>query len=182
MASTTLPGEPAARLGTKRDYGLSLVPWFVSPLILTVNGTFPSGQETNLPKVVLLIAFFGIAIVVAWRRSGPLAVHLRGLLAALPIFILFLSLLMVRHIPVVTGYYYGAIFASLFALLVGLLMAHVVQVVSWARPVTFSMPSTRSCSLRPRAYRRTYRRRSWRSSCVRRERVCPIARTCCRCF
>jgi len=116
-------------------FGLSLVPWFISPFILTVNGTFPSGQVTNLPKVVTLLAFFGLAIVVAVRSRGPFAVHLRGLLVALPLFIVFLSLLMVRHIPVVTGYYYGAIFASLFALLVGMLVTGVSRLLPAARPV-----------------------------------------------
>ena len=71
----------------------------------------------------------------AVKSKGPFAVHLRGLLVALPIFIVFLSLLMVRHVPVVTGYYYGAIFASLFALLVGMLMAGVSQVWPRARVV-----------------------------------------------
>lgn len=116
-------------------FGLSLVPWQLSPFILTVNGTWPSGQETNLPKIVILLLFFGVAAVVAVKSKGPLAVHLRGLLVALPIFILFLSLLMVRHIPVVTSYYYGAIFASLFALLIGLLAAGVSQVWPRARIV-----------------------------------------------
>lgn len=112
-------------------FGLSLVPWFVSPFILTVNGTWPSGQETNLPKTVVLLLFFAVAVVVAVKSRGPFAMHLRGLLVALPIFVVFLSLLMVRHIPVVTGYYYGAIFASLFALLTGLLLTGVSRV--WPR-------------------------------------------------
>ena len=47
--------------------------------------------------------------------------------------LVFLSLLMVRHIPVVTGYYYGAIFASLFALLVAMMLAGVSRVAPWSR-------------------------------------------------
>lgn len=126
--------EPEVLIGNLTTlFGLSLVPWFVSPFIITINGTWPSGQETNLPKIVLLALFFGAAIVVAVKSKGPLAAHLRGLLVSLPIFFLFLSLLMVRHIPVVTGYYYGAIFASLFALLVGLLAAGASQLVPWGR-------------------------------------------------
>jgi len=117
-------------------FGLSLVPRQISPFILTVNGTWPESQVTNLPKIVVLALFFALAIAVAVKSTGRLAMHLRGLLAALPIFILFLSLLMVRHIPVVTGYYYGAIFASLFALLVGMLVAGVSQV--WPRARAFA--------------------------------------------
>ena len=115
-------------------FGLSLVPWLVSPFIITVNGTWPSGQETNLPKIVLLALFFAAAVFVAVKSTGPCGAYLRGLLVALPIFFLFLSLLMVRHIPVVAGYYYGAIFASIFALLVGLLVAGASQVVALGRP------------------------------------------------
>ena len=54
-----------------------LVPWFVSPFILTVNGTWPEGQVTNLPKIDILALFFGVAIVAAVKTTGPLAVHLR---------------------------------------------------------------------------------------------------------
>lgn len=128
--------DPDVLLGNLTTlFGLSLAPWLTSPLILTVNGTWPSGQATNLPKIVTLLLFFGIAIFVAVKSRGPFAIHLRGLLVALPIFIVFLSLLMVRHIPVVTGYYYGAIFASLFALLIGLLVTGVSRVWPRARPV-----------------------------------------------
>ena len=115
-------------------FGLSLVPWQISPLIMTVNGTLPSGQVTNLPKMVILLLLRGRDLR-GREEQGPFAVHLRGLLVALPIFIVFLSLLMVRHIPVVTGYYYGAIFASLFALLIGMLMTGVSQVWPRARIV-----------------------------------------------
>jgi hypothetical protein len=116
-------------------FGLSLAPWFTSPLIYTLNGIFPSGQVDNLPKIVTLVAFFGLAVFLAVKTRGPLAVHLRGLLLSLPLFIIFLSLLMVRHIPVVTGYYYGAIFASLFALLVAMMLAGLSRVAPWSRPL-----------------------------------------------
>ncbi|HZO26493.1 MAG TPA: hypothetical protein VFH48_10945 [Chloroflexota bacterium] len=114
-------------------FGLSLVPWPVSPFIITINGTWPSGQETNLPKIVLLALFFAVTLYIAVKSTGPWVPYLRGLLVALPIFFLYLSLLMVRHVPVVTGYYYGAIFASVFALLVGLLVAGASQLVPWGR-------------------------------------------------
>jgi hypothetical protein len=116
-------------------FGLSLAPWFTTPLIYTLNDQFPSGQTTNLPKLVTLAAFFGVAIFLAVKSTGPLAVHLRGLLVSLPLFFLFLSLLMVRHIPIVTGYYYGAIFASIFALLAAMLVTAASRVAPWSRPV-----------------------------------------------
>jgi hypothetical protein len=116
-------------------FGLSLAPWFTTPLVYTLNDQFPSGQVTNLPKLVTLVAFFGAAIFLAVKSKGPFAVHLRGLLVSLPLFFLFLSLLMVRHIPIVTGYYYGAIFASLFALLVAMMVTAVSRIAPWSRPV-----------------------------------------------
>jgi hypothetical protein len=127
--------DPRVILGNVSTlFGLSLAPWFTTPLIYTLNDTFPSGQTTNLPKLITLVAFFGLAIFLAVKSRGPFAVHLRGLLLSLPIFFLFLSLLMVRHIPVVTGYYYGAIFASLFALLVGMMLTAASRVAPWSRP------------------------------------------------
>ena len=126
--------EPEVIVGNVTTlFGLSLVPALVSPLIITVYGTFPAGQVTNPPKLALLLLFFGVAVFVAVRSRGPFAVHLRGLLVSLPIFFLFLSLLMARHIPIVTGYYYGAIFASLFALLIGLLVRGASSLAPWAR-------------------------------------------------
>lgn len=108
-------------------FGLSLAPWMISPLTYTIGGVYPAGQVTNLPKIAILLLFFTAAVYLAIRCRGSVAVHLRGLLVSLPLFILFLSLLMARHIPVVTGYYYGAIFASIFAILVGLMLAGVAQ-------------------------------------------------------
>jgi hypothetical protein len=116
-------------------FGLSLAPWFTSPLIYTLNDLFPSGQVTNLPKIVTLVAFFGLAIFLAIKSRGPFAVHLRGLLVSLPLFFVFLSLLMVRHIPIVTGYYYGAIFASIFAILVAMMLTAASRVAPWSRPL-----------------------------------------------
>jgi hypothetical protein len=135
-AAVTNGLDPEVLLGNVGTlFGVSLVPWFVSPFVLTVNGTWPEYQVTNLPKVVILVLFFGLAIVVSVRSRGPFATHLRGLLVALPIFIIFLSLLMVRHIPVVTGYYYGAIFAAIFAVLVGMLLSGISRIAPAARPI-----------------------------------------------
>jgi hypothetical protein len=127
---------PSALVGNVTTlFGVSLVPWLISPFILTVYGTFPQDQVTNAPKVVILALFFGAVLLVAVRARGPVAAYLRGLLASLPLFFLFLSLLMARHLPVVTGYYYGAIFAAIFAVLVGLLVTGASQLAPWGRAV-----------------------------------------------
>jgi hypothetical protein len=116
-------------------FGISLVPYVVSPFQMAQHYPYPVGQATNLPKIVVLAAFFGVAIFVAWRARGPFANHLRGLLVALPVFFLFLSLLQVRHLPVSTGYYYGAIFAGLFAVLVGMMVKGVTLAWPAGRPL-----------------------------------------------
>jgi hypothetical protein len=103
-------------------FGLSLTPWFISSLIISPYGPFPGSQVTNLPKILILLFFFGAAMIVAFRTHGVFAVQVRGLLVSMLLFILFLSFLSIRHIPIVTGYYYGAAFASLFAILVGMLV------------------------------------------------------------
>jgi hypothetical protein len=103
--------------------GLSLSPWPLSPLVTSTYGDFPGSQVTNLPKLLLMALFFGAAGLVAWRKRATYGFQVLGLLVAIPLFVVFLSFVMIRHIPIVTGYYYGAGFASLFALLVGLLLA-----------------------------------------------------------
>lgn len=111
-------------------FGLSLAPWQLSPLVTSPYGDFPGSQVTNLPKLLLLLAFFGVCAFVIARTRSALRFQLLGLLLALPLFFFFLSFVMVRHMPIVTGYYYGAGFASLFAIIVGML----VQGVSAAAP------------------------------------------------
>jgi hypothetical protein len=117
-------------------FGLSLAPWQVSPFITSPYGDFPGSQVTNLPKIVLLAAFFGAAGLVAWRTRASYGRHIFGLLVAIPLFVVFLSLVMIRHIPIITGYYYGAGFASLLGLLIGLLLAGFSISRRWAaRPL-----------------------------------------------
>ena len=60
--------------------------------------------------------------------------YFRALLVAIAAFLLFLCLLSIRHIPIVTGFYYGASFASLFAILVGMLLSGISRVAPRARP------------------------------------------------
>ena len=116
-------------------FGLSLSPWFVSPLVQSPHGDFPGSQTSNLPQVALLLDFFGACAFVILRTRTMLRWRLLGLLLTLPFFFFFLSLIMVRHIPIVTGYYYGAGFASLFALLVGMLVAGLSLAAPALRPL-----------------------------------------------
>jgi hypothetical protein len=102
--------------------GLSLSPWFLSPLVQSPVGEFPGSQVSNLAQVALILAFLGACAFVIARTRTMLRWHLLGLLLALPPFFFFLTVVMVHHIPIVTGYYYGAGFASLLAVLVGLLV------------------------------------------------------------
>jgi len=102
--------------------GMSLADWRFTPLVTSRFGDYPGSQQDNLPKLATLLVFYGVAVWLAWRLGGPLAAYLRGALAALALFVVFLSVLLIRHIPVATGFYYGAAFAAVFALLVGLMV------------------------------------------------------------
>lgn len=119
--------------------GLSLAPYHLSPLIMSPFGDFPGSQVTNLPKALLLVGFFGVGAWAGWRARATFGWQILGLMAALVVFTLFLSLVMIRHIPIITGYYYGAGFSSLFALLVGLIVAGVSLTMPAARPLAALM-------------------------------------------
>ena len=114
--------------------GLSLVPWPISPLTPSPYGEYPGGQVDNVPKIVVLLAFFALLGLVAVRSRASYVLYFRGYLLALALFFLFLTGLSIRHIPIVTGYYYGAGFASLFAILIGLLVGCVSEMKPVARP------------------------------------------------
>jgi hypothetical protein len=109
-------------------FGVSLAPWYISPFVEMPWGHYPGTQVNNLPKLAIFLVFLGATLIIAWRATGRFGTYLRGLLVAIIVFGLFLSLLSVRHIPIVTGFYYGASFASLFAILVGMLFAGVARI------------------------------------------------------
>jgi hypothetical protein len=106
-------------------FGLSLVPHQISEFVRSPFGAYPGSQVVNLPKLAILAAFVGFVGHVAWSATGPAVVYLRRVLLATALFIVFLCLVMIRQFPIVTGYYYGAPFAVMFALLVGLAVASV---------------------------------------------------------
>lgn len=101
-------------------FGMALAPWQLSPLLKSPHGDYFGSQVNNFPKIVILIAFFSAAVILAYRRDLPFGGVLRGILAAAPLFMLFLTLLLIRHIPISTGYYYGCTFAVLLALIAAL--------------------------------------------------------------
>lgn len=106
-------------------FGMSLVPHQISEFVQSPFGAYPGSQVVNLPKLAILAAFVGFVGYVAWSATGPAVVYLRRALLATALFLVFLCLVMIRQFPVVTGYYYGAPFAVMFALLVGLAVASV---------------------------------------------------------
>lgn len=114
-------------------FGLSLAPHAISPLLSSDYGEFPDSRVTNLPKLLILLAFFGATLWIAIRARGTLRTYLRGFLVGLVLFLLFLDVLSIRHLPLVTGYYYGAGFASLFAILIGMLFSALSTVSPRAR-------------------------------------------------
>jgi hypothetical protein len=115
-------------------FGVSLAPWVISPFVQMPWGTYPGTQVNNLPKLLIFLVFFGAVALIAVRARGAFGMYFRGLLAAIVVFGLFLSLLSIRHIPIVTGFYYGASFASLFSILVGMLFAGISDLIPKARP------------------------------------------------
>jgi len=100
-------------------FGLSLVPRQISQLTLSGYGDYYGGQVNNLAKILIFVFFFG-SIGILTRYEKNLKQIFIGFLIAFGLFMLFLSLLLVRHIPIATGYYYGTPFAVLFAILIAL--------------------------------------------------------------
>jgi hypothetical protein len=113
--STFGPGTVAANFVTL--FGVSLVPWQLSPFVTSPFGAYPGTQVTNWPKIVIFAAVFGGLAVTAVRSAAPAVKYLRRTILAIALFLIFYSLVAIRHIPVSTGYYYGSAFAALLALL-----------------------------------------------------------------
>jgi len=112
-------------------FGLSLIPWPISPLITSPYGDYPGGQVNNIPKVAGILAFFLCLGWLASKSETPARRYVWGALGATVLFLLYLSVLLIRHIPVATGFYYGQAFAVMFALLVGLAYGAIPR---WRQP------------------------------------------------
>lgn len=110
-------------------FGASLVPWQISPLVaLPGSGGVLSGQKFGLLQLGLLIPVFGGIGFLAWRAKGDFGRRFRSLILATLLFVLFQSMLSGRHVPYITGYYYGAAFSIFFAMLAGFSFAALVRI------------------------------------------------------
>jgi len=101
-------------------FGFAAVPSELSPFVKSDHGDYPGTQLNNPFKWAVLFCTIAVGCVLALRGKAPARYKLRTMPLSFLGFFLFLTLLLVRHIPVATGFYYGAIFAVLFAMFVGL--------------------------------------------------------------
>jgi hypothetical protein len=101
-------------------FGFGAVPSEISPFIQSDHGAYPGTQVANAAKWVLVIGTLAIAVALATYGKPPARYYLRTLPVVFVGFFVFLTLLLIRHIPIATGYYYGAMYAVLFAVFVGL--------------------------------------------------------------
>jgi hypothetical protein len=101
-------------------FGVSLVPWQVSPLIAQSKvGVVLSGQEIGFAELAILLPAFAGMVYLAWHAKWEYRRRFQLLLLATVLFVVFQSLLNGRHIPYITGYYYGGTFAVFFSMLAG---------------------------------------------------------------
>lgn len=100
-------------------FGTSIVPYQISPMVpFELSSNFVR-QANNMPKIVIMLVFGCVLGVVAWNSPREGSARVRRILLATGLFIVFHSLVSIRHIPVTNGYYYGAAFAVFFALISG---------------------------------------------------------------
>ena len=100
-------------------FGISLASKELSPLVKGAHGDYFSSQSQNFFQLIILGAFFSVAVLLVFKRKLTYSIAFRGMLIAVPFFMVFLTLLQIRHIPVATGYYYGCTFAVIFSILAG---------------------------------------------------------------
>jgi hypothetical protein len=101
-------------------FGFAAVPSQISPFINSDHGSYPGTQVANAAKWIFVIGALAIAAAAAIYGRPPARYYLRTIPVVFIGFFVFLTLLLIRHIPIATGYYYGAIYSALFAVFVGL--------------------------------------------------------------
>jgi hypothetical protein len=101
-------------------FGFAAVPSQISPFIQSDHGAYPGTQVANAAKWVFVFGTLATATALATYGRPPARYYLRTMPIVFVGFFVFLTLLLIRHIPIATGYYYGAIYAVLFAVFVGL--------------------------------------------------------------
>jgi hypothetical protein len=101
-------------------FGVSVVPWQLNPLIAQPgSGGVLSGQKLGLTQAAILLPIFTGIFYLAFHLAGQLKRRFRLLSAATVFYVVFQSMLNGRHVPYITGYYYGSAFSVFFALLAG---------------------------------------------------------------
>lgn len=121
-------------------FGLTVVPVQVSPFSNQVPDDINLIQVSNLPQSLGIAAFFGIAILCSATRSTA-AVWLRRTLLATLVFVVLMTLLSIRHNPIIVGFYYGASISLFIALLVGLMAAAIGQNGGAWRIIAVALPA-----------------------------------------
>jgi hypothetical protein len=101
-------------------FGVAAVPSFLSPFIKSPYGDYPGTQAANAVKWIFVIVTIVLTAILAVFGRLPARHYVRSMPVVFVGFYVFLTLLLVRHIPIATGYYYGAIHAVFFAVFVGL--------------------------------------------------------------
>jgi hypothetical protein len=101
-------------------FGSALVPWQAGSLLRHPSGHgIITGLSTVAPLVgATLAALLGCAFL-GLRGRKPAALYLKRTLVAALLFVLFVSALSGRHLPFITGYFYGCGFALFPALMAG---------------------------------------------------------------
>jgi hypothetical protein len=108
----------------KNLLGVALVPIQISPLNSQGAADLTLTQSSNIAQFLALGLFFG-AMAACAAVSNKQAVWLRRALLVTAVFVVLMTLLSIRHYPVLIGYYYGAGISMFMALLVGLAIAAV---------------------------------------------------------
>jgi hypothetical protein len=103
----------------KTLFGFAAVPDDLSRFI-SYPKTYPGMQTSNLFKWVFLVLVIAAAGALSLHGKDPARRYLRTMPVLFFALFLFLTVLSVRTIPIVTGYYYGSIFSVLFAIFAGL--------------------------------------------------------------
>lgn len=101
-------------------FGFAAVPAQLSPFIKSDYGNYAGTQVANVAKWIFVVGTLLIAASLSVYGKQPARYYLKTMPIVLFGFFVFLTLLLIRHIPIATGYYYGSIFSVLFAVFVGL--------------------------------------------------------------
>jgi hypothetical protein len=99
--------------------GMSVVPYQLSPIVALPDSGVITAQVMNGPQLMLLSAVAGGFLFLLRRYPPPRRPMMSGLALSMAVAIVLISIMQLHHVPVVTGYYYGCIFAVFFALLFG---------------------------------------------------------------